>query len=209
MNPETLQKLYAEIDQLIYELNDHDQVQMLLDMFDAKSVKELRQSDLRSFRVALRQKDKESSSMLDTALDLANKGFPVFPIEANHKYPPKIKEWQNNATTDTKQIREWWSWWPDANIGIHCEDLLVVDIDPDKGGFDSLANLSTPLPETYTVRTPSGGLHYYYKHDGGVSNGVNVLGPGIDIRSNRGYVLGAGSSVEGKLYTVESDDEIK
>ena len=103
MKPEQLKKLYAEIDQLIYELNDHDQVQMLLDMYNADSVKELHQKDLRRFRNALRQQDNESSSMLDTALDLAAKGFEIFPIEADKKSPAKIKEWQKNATTSPEK----------------------------------------------------------------------------------------------------------
>ncbi len=74
------------------------------------------------------------SSKVDAALAHAKAGFSVFPIAPNSKSPPLINNWPNLATNDTRQIETWWAEWPDANIGICTSGLLVVDIDPDKGG---------------------------------------------------------------------------
>jgi hypothetical protein len=67
------------------------------------------------------------------------------------------------------------------------------------------------LPETYTVRTPSGGGHYYFRlPDGhpGVKNSVGVVAPGIDVRSTNGYVLAAGSRTPQGAYAVAVDAPI-
>ena len=84
-----------------------------------------------------------------------------------------------------------------GNLGILTgapSNLVVIDIDVDKGGFDSLETLKKrfgPLDDhTLTVSTGGGGRHIYYSYTGGkVSNGVNVLGSGIDLRGDGGYVL--------------------
>lgn len=150
--------------------------------------------------------------MLETALGLARRGFLVFPIAAGQKTPPLIKAWQQHATTDEAQIRSWWTQWPQANAGIHCDGLLVLDVDPAKGGFESLAELEKEvfLESTYETETPRGGRHLYYALPEGrlVRNGVDVLGRGIDIRTTAGYVLGAGSRVGDKPYRVVADEII-
>ncbi|TYL80176.1 bifunctional DNA primase/polymerase [Bradyrhizobium cytisi] len=43
---------------------------------------------------------------------------------------PAFPEADTAATTDEKQIREWWALWPDANIGIATDNLLAIRIDP-------------------------------------------------------------------------------
>src|SRR4051794_20200575 len=67
-------------------------------------------------------------SLLDHALALAAKGCPVFPLELASK-KPLIRGWPGLATNDADLIRAWWARWPDANVGIHCRGLLVVDVD--------------------------------------------------------------------------------
>jgi hypothetical protein len=149
-------------------------------------------------------------TLREIALDLAARGFKVFPITPGAKTPPLIKSWQVQATTDPETIKSWWAQSPYANVGIHCDGLVVLDIDAHKGGFESLAVLETEvfLEATYEVETPSGGLHLYYRCDGGARNGVNVLGSGIDIRTHAGYVLAAGSKVGDASYRVASDNPI-
>lgn len=142
----------------------------------------------------------------DTALALARQGFKVFPITSGAKAPPLILGWQIAATSDEAQVRDWWAKWPDANIGVHCDGLIVLDVDVGKGGYDSLKKLQDErgeLPATLTVSTPSGGEHRYFKGSN-VPNGVNVYGPGIDVRSGGGYVLASGSVVDGKSYAVRT-----
>lgn len=151
-------------------------------------------------------------TMREIALAHARRGFKVFPIRSGEKKPPLVASWQTAATTDEARINEWWSQWPNANVGIHCEGLLVIDVDPKKGGFDSLAALEQEivLEETYEVETPSGGRHLYYHGRGSADlrNGVDILGPGLDIRTTAGYVLAAGSSTAVGSYRVYVDAPI-
>lgn len=140
---------------------------------------------------------------IDAARNLALAGLEVFPITPGAKAPPLIKAFPANATTDLAKIDHWWNKWPEANIGIHCKNLLVVDVDASKGGFDSLLELEIEngeLPVTAISETPTGGQHLLFAHKGGVNNGVNVLGKGLDIRSDGGYIVGPGSTIKGKAY---------
>ena len=147
------------------------------------------------------------------AIPLAKRGFNVFPITEGHKQPPLVK-FKEQATTDIDVIKRWAKKWPKANAGIHCKDLIVVDIDvkKDKDGIKTLEQLKNDsvleLPDTYCVTTPNQGLHAYFKHAGGVGNSVSSIGEGLDIRSNGGYVLAAGSVVDGKKYSSNDDDII-
>jgi hypothetical protein len=140
------------------------------------------------------------------ALALAEQGFKVFPITPLAKSPPLIKDWQRRATTDPEIIKQFWLATPEANIGIHCEGLLVLDIDPKNGGEESYAKLDMMygFPETMSVRTPSGGRHLYYRlpeGHSGVPNSVGTLGAGLDVRSTGGYVVGPGSVIAAGEYS--------
>jgi hypothetical protein len=143
--------------------------------------------------------------MLETALGLSRQGFLVFPITPGAKKPPLLVGWQHEATTDEAQIRAWWAQWPEANVGIHCDGLLVIDVDPKKGGYESLKDLESQLQldATLEVETPSGGCHIYYRCSERIRNGVDVLGPGLDVRATGGYVVGAGSHTVEAEHTAE------
>src|SRR6185437_4644223 len=146
------------------------------------------------------------TQMREIALATARKGFKIFPIAGGCKKPPLIVGWQVCATDDETLINEWWATWPNANVGIHCDGLIVLDVDKGKGGYDSLSKLDIEhgVPATYEVGTPSGGVHLYYASDISIPNGVNVFGPGIDVRSTGGYVLAPGSSVQGRPYVLKN-----
>jgi hypothetical protein len=130
------------------------------------------------------------ANKLEAALALAARGFKVFPIKAGAKAPPLVEGWQKRARSEDLAI--WWEQWPDANIGIHCDGMIVVDVDVKKGGDKSLAKLEMfdeLDTQTLTTRTPTGGRHLFFRlPDGhpGVPNGVDVLGPGLDVRSTGG-----------------------
>lgn len=84
---------------------------------------------------------------------------------------------------------------PGAGHGVETGGgLLVLDIDVKKAnGYDSLQGKE--VPDTYAVRTPTGGAHLYYSYDPAVAScrcRVAVL-PGVDIRADGGFVVGAGS----------------
>jgi hypothetical protein len=139
------------------------------------------------------------------ALALAAKGFKVFPLTAGAKAPPLLNGWPQKATSDPKEIELFWLVVPQANIGIHCENLVVLDVDIKKGGLDALnlLRLTEDVPSTLFTHTPTGGEHHYFRLPAGhrgVSNGVDTLGRGIDIRSTGGYVVAPGSVVAAGTY---------
>jgi hypothetical protein len=147
----------------------------------------------------------QPDTQLNRALTLAKRGFHVFPLIALTKDQPCIKEWQRRATRDEAQLRSWFKRWPQSNIGISTSlfqgtaGLLVVDVDikEDRDGEATLRTLVADgyeFPATYEQITHSGGRHLVYRVEKAVKQGVNVLGPGLDIRSKGGYIVAAGSS---------------
>jgi hypothetical protein len=86
--------------------------------------------------------------------------------------------------------------WADANIGIRCgadAGIIVIDIDTDKGGWESADALTAKhgeFPDTLAVETGSGGAHLYFAHPGGIVRpSVGTLAAGIDVRGDGSYVV--------------------
>jgi Bifunctional DNA primase/polymerase, N-terminal/Primase C terminal 1 (PriCT-1) len=94
--------------------------------------------------------------------------------------------------------------------------LLVVDIDPDKGGETSFSNLERQhgaVRLTVEVVTPRGGRHLYLLVPNGRTmpgNSAGKLGKGIDTRGEGGYVLVPPSRIGGRAYSwsIDSCDHI-
>lgn len=169
------------------------------------------------------------SSMLEAALWWAAQGMPVFPVfevvngkcacgptdqcskmETAGKHP-RISHNLVMATTEEKQIREWWARWPHANIGIATGNelpgggfLFVVDVDPRHDGDLNLALLEQKhgtLPETPRTITGGGGQHIYLRSAKRIKSRSNSLGPGVDVKCMGGYVLAPPSMhASGKRY---------
>jgi hypothetical protein len=156
---------------------------------------------------------------LESALDLAARGFYVFPIIAGQKRPPAVQNWQDFAMRDPAVIKSWWTNNPNDNIGIFTgkfatmlddkrwrEDaLLVVDVDVkgEKNGDLTLLRLELEgrtLPDTFAQTTPTGGRHLVYRVRAPVRQGTNVLGEGLDVRSRGGYIVAAGSTIASVAY---------
>jgi Bifunctional DNA primase/polymerase, N-terminal len=167
-------------------------------------------------------------SRLHAALAAAGRGWPVFPLRPGQKRPrANLTAWEERATTDTDRIGRWWTRHPDDNIAVATgpAGLVVVDLDlappdeprpaywPDaRGGIDVFAALAArhahPPGATWTVETGGGGRHLYYLApiDGGPwRNTAGRAGWHIDTRAGGGYVVAAGSEVDGRRYTVIHD----
>ncbi len=74
-----------------------------------------------------------------------------------------------------------------------------------KNGHHTLLGLELEgkeLPRTRTNGTANGGQHIIFFVEAAVRQGVNVLGPSLDIRSRGGYIAAPGSIIDGKAYTV-------
>ena len=130
---------------------------------------------------------------------------------------PRIRAWQDNATTDSATIRDWWKRWPDANVGIASganSGIVVFDVDSAAGGEESLDALIAehgPLPPTPEVLTGGGGRHLYFRHPGGQNpNSVGRLGPGLDMRGDGGFAVAPPSlHVSGRRYAWEASGHIE
>jgi hypothetical protein len=120
------------------------------------------------------------------ALNIAGKGRPVFPCKPDKR--PYTAHGFKDATTNPGRVNAFWNRYRGAHIGMPTgmrSDIFVVDVDR----LEALEELPHKLPETLTVRTPSGGLHLYYKHVAGLTNRSGGLPDGIDIRADGGYVI--------------------
>jgi hypothetical protein len=134
----------------------------------------------------------KGNEFLEAALVYGPKlGLRVFPLVPGKK-TPLIPNWQNEATTDEAKIREWWTKWPNANIGIvtgRYRDgyFCVLDFDPRNGGdwFDDVGE--DVLPRTWVVHTGGGGRHYYYKTPYPLRS--RKLKNGVDLKGEGGYVV--------------------
>lgn len=138
------------------------------------------------------------------ALHLAGLGMKVFPMQPNQKRP-QILDWPNNASSDPAQIKAWFTQYKNMNYGIACEPsgLVVVDLDV-KHGIDGIASwrqyaLGLNLEPTFTVHTPSGGMHLFYRASG-VPSTTNFPSKAIDIRGQGGCVVGPGSNLPNGTY---------
>lgn len=131
--------------------------------------------------------------MLDCALRYATR-WAVFPCKPGEKRPA-CEHGCKDATTDETQIREWWTRWPSANIGVATgapSGLFVLDVDGE-AGFDALAELAGEIPATLTQVTPSGGAHFLFTRPTELGNSARKLGANLDTRGDGGYIVVAPS----------------
>ena len=155
----------------------------------------------------------KSERLLQAALDLAARGFRVFPLSPGTAIPPKDFPWKSRATTDAETIRAMWAdgeW----NVGVATGEFTVVDLDVKNGKDGIIEAFELGLDfNTFTVHTPSGGMHLYYA-DGGFTNRAGTLelpdgskAKGVDIRGVGGYVVGPGSETPKGIYKVHTPSQ--
>lgn len=147
------------------------------------------------------------------AIALALQGFKIFPLQPNGKTPAHEGSWRRTASSDPARVGEMWTC-PvtegelDYNVGIALDhDVMVFDEDTRDGKHgkksrELLEAIYDGLPNTRTVRSASGGIHRYFKTDIPVSNSASKVGQHIDIKSEGGYVVGPGSTIDGQAYEI-------
>src|SRR4051794_4057803 len=89
------------------------------------------------------------------AKQIASRGKPVFPCKPDKS--PYTARGFKDATTNPSRVHALFSRHPDALIGMPTgsrSGVFVVDVDR----LEALGELEQELPETLTIRTPSGGL---------------------------------------------------
>ncbi|WP_072389079.1 bifunctional DNA primase/polymerase [Hyphomicrobium sp. CS1BSMeth3] len=150
-------------------------------------------------------------SQLSLALWYARRGFPVFPVNPWNKRPYCLHGF-HDATCDEAIIETWWRRWLAALVGIPTgprSGYWVLDVDGEAGSAsleEILAALGIQRLEGLTaviVRTPSGGLHLYFRCGPGeeVRTRASDIAPGIDTRGLGGYIIAAGNRrPDGRSY---------
>jgi Bifunctional DNA primase/polymerase, N-terminal len=85
---------------------------------------------------------------------------------------------------------------------------MVLDVDADDGGLESLTKLEregVPVPRTARTRTGGGGIHVYFRYpsETEIRNSAGLLGPGLDVRGEGGYVVVPPSRTQGPYEWVD------
>jgi hypothetical protein len=137
------------------------------------------------------------------ALMSAHPAWCVFPIKRGRKYPPLFDDNLRLASSNPTQIWSWGVQNPGCNWGLACarSHLIVMDVDQKLGkhGRNTLERLELihgQLPETFEVRSPSGGRHIYFHETNIVRHRMKLSAFGRDVDSTN-YVLLPGSVLSG------------
>ncbi|MGL6225343.1 MAG: bifunctional DNA primase/polymerase, partial [Thermoguttaceae bacterium] len=157
----------------------------------------------------------EQVGALDLVLHHANLGYSVFPLIPNSKNPA-ISGWKEAATTDEQTIRDWFNRFPGCNWGLHCKDMIVLDVDKieqygnpffNRLDFDGFPQQVTPgvgklKDENGSAIGDSPGLHYFFKRPNGKEwgNTAGKYATNVDVKTDRGYIVIAPSTIDGKEY---------
>lgn len=149
------------------------------------------------------------NNMLEEALSYARKGWFVFPCREKPGAPyvrngeevipgektPYTANGLHDATKDEDQIRQWWTIYEDALIGVNAglSGLFVLDID--KKGVNGLETFSTwNINDSAGLKTitPSGGMHIIFTGKGKTDTNAKT---GIDTRGEGGYFIAPPSKI--------------
>src|SRR4051812_16885759 len=116
-------------------------------------------------------------SVFAMALECARRGWRLVPLYAvgdsgtcscssscgHTGKQPRLRAWRSRASLDSSEIEEWFTRWPDSNLGVvtgRSSGLLVIDIDPGRDGDHTLAALEAEhgkIPETAESISGGGG----------------------------------------------------
>lgn len=172
--------------------------------------------------------------MLEAALRLAERGWPVFPCAPGAKVPlyqsphPKgsperitcrgecgrMGHGVLDATTELDIITAWWTRTPRANValatGAPGPDVVDFDTAHGKPGPDTFVKLRDAKllrGALAVVTTPSGGWHLHFPGNPNRQGNGALARHGVDFRGAGGYVLVPPSVVNGNRYALSDHRE--
>lgn len=140
----------------------------------------------------------ESANLLDEAIKYTKKEIPVFPLIPMGKAPLLSKadggRGYKDATVVEMVVKKRWGYCPEANIGAptgKASGFFVLDVDGEAGerSLKALEKKYGALPNTVLVTTGKGRHIYFWCPDFEVRNSASVLGAGLDIRGEGGYIV--------------------
>jgi hypothetical protein len=170
--------------------------------------------------------------MLEPALSLsAQHNWRLFPANLedgskksylSRKHAPEHQNW--GMTSKPEQLRKDFSnpeWCDKCGIGIptgSVNNIFVFEADTkEKHKVDGLASLKALqdkhglLPGTLMAMSPSGSVHYYFKHPGAdikIKSSASEIAPGIDVKGDGGMVIAAPSKRDDGVYRWANDLQI-
>ncbi len=142
-------------------------------------------------------------SYLDETPRFIRQRKPIFPVDRATKKP--AVEWKvyQDRPPSKAEIMEWQRNKPGANIGMatgHLSNVVVIDCD----STESINRFINSYPEAQCTRqvATGRGRHFYFQHCDGVRNDAGrLLGAGIDVRGEGGFVVVPPSThANGKQY---------
>jgi hypothetical protein len=141
------------------------------------------------------------NDLQQSAIEYAKRGLRIIPLRPRTKIPLLVN-WVNQASSDTKIITNWWTDYPDANIGCVTgkeSGIFVLDVDCHEGkadGRDTLRELELThgqLPDTVEQITGGGGRQMFFRYPpaGEIKNktGSGAIAPGLEIKGDGGQVV--------------------
>ena len=163
------------------------------------------------------------SKLKFAAKNYAAKGWQVLPLHwavagkcscgkdnctsiGKHPIGELVENGVNGSTSSLTLIDEWWKRYPQANVGVATgskSNVVVLDVDPRNGGDKSLTQVikdKGALPNTLIAKTGNNGAHYYYRYNSSINNSSSIFGPGLDVKSDGGYVVAPPSVNQGGSY---------
>ena len=158
----------------------------------------------------------KNKEIVEAALRYAERGWAVFPV-SKEKHPLTENGFKD-ASTDPNVIKEWFTHFSGANIGIATGQMsgglviIDVDIDEDAGkyGNESLDDWCNEngccFSETLTATTGRGGKHYYFQSSEPFGCKVGAL-KNVDIRGDGGYVVVPPSKHKNGCYYKWDDED--
>ncbi len=145
------------------------------------------------------------NGLLHAALAYGERSWPVLPCAPLGK-KPLTPRGRSDAIRDAEIISAWWTRWPDANVAVGTgaeAGIFVLDSDGEPGerSLDTLQQRNGALPETLQARTGGGGRHLLLQNpEQPVPNSTGLLGRGLDVRGNGGYIVAAPSRLRSGSY---------
>jgi len=152
-------------------------------------------------------------SLGDRAVMYAEKGWHVLPVHAGTKGRHEdgrsahhLPRGHLDASCDPATVRQWWTRWPDANIGLSLAPSGLVALDPDTykpdcGWHVFIADKT--VPETLRQKSVSGGEHYVFTAEAGAKF-PGQLCKNVDIK-HEGYIMVEPSTFGGGRYEWQTD----
>lgn len=151
--------------------------------------------------------------------------FPIVPLNSYSKIP-KIS-WSNEenqikTVEELETLKQQYT-----GFSLLCgkvSGVMVIDVDRNHGNgeVDGIKSFGELIEEfsredkelifsTFSVRTPNGGMHLYFKYEEGLKSKANYM-PGIDVRTDGGLIVLPNSKVkvndDVREYSIYKDNDI-